>query len=180
LADRCAIESVPVPTGRSLEPDIDMMRKAALPILGLLMAGLVAGCAAPKGGVSGANDRNNDPAGTRLFAYAGNLPTCSDSSVLGSVTSEFASRESTYWNSGLSVTGYDRIKETALRPWGQNFIPRRFCTARAIMSDGKTRQVSYSVRDRLGFATITWDVDWCITGLDRHKGYAPECTMARP
>jgi hypothetical protein len=160
------------------------MRNAALPILALVMTGLVAGslagCGAPLGGVRGANDRNNDPAETRLFAYAGNLPACADSSVLGSLSSEFASRESTYWNSGLSVTGYDRITETALRPWGQNFIPRRFCTARAMMSDGKTRQVSYAVRDRLGFSTWSWDVDWCFTGLDRLKGYAPECTMARP
>ncbi len=161
-----------------------MMRRAAFPILGPLMAGLLAGvlagCTAPLGGVRGANDRNNDPAGMRLFAYAGNLPACGDASVLGAVTSEFASRETTYWNSGLSVTGYDRVKETALRPWGQNFIPRRYCTARAMMSDGKMRQVSYAVRDRLGFATITWEVDWCVTGLDRLKAYAPECTMARP
>jgi hypothetical protein len=156
------------------------MRSAVNSLVVLVLAGLMAGCAASKGGISGTNDRNNDPAEMRVFAYAANLPSCSDTSVLGSVSSEFASRESTYWNSALSVTGYDRIKESALRPWGKNFIPRRYCTARAMMSDGKIRQVSYSVRDRLGLATLAWDVDWCVTGLDRHKGYAPECAMARP
>jgi hypothetical protein len=165
---------------RSTQPDAFTMRSVTLPLFALALAGLIAGCAAPLGGVPGANDRNNDPAETRLFAYAANLPACADPAVLNAVSSEFASREATYWNSGLTLGIFSRINEAGLRPWGKNYIPRRFCNAQVMLSDGKTRHVTYSVRDRLGFSTWTWDVDWCVTGLDRNKGYAPECAMARP
>lgn len=131
-------------------------------------------------GTAMAGPRNDDPAEQRIIAYSGQLPACHDGAVISEITREFARREAEYWNSALSIAAVDRVSESGLRPWGQDFIPRRFCSARIMLSDQRHTTVSYSVREGLGLIGWTWDVNWCVTGLDRHKAYAPECQMARP
>ena len=32
----------------------------------------------------------------------------------------------------------------------------------------------------LGLFGMTWNVNWCVAGLDRELSYAPNCKMARP
>ncbi len=127
-----------------------------------------------------AGPRNDDPAEQRIISYNARIPGCADAGVIGEITGEFARREVEFWNSNLKITGIDKIAETNFRPWGLDFIPRRFCTARVQLSDQRITTVSYSVREALGLIMWTYDVNWCLTGLDRHKTYAPECTMARP
>jgi hypothetical protein len=131
---------------------------------------------------SNALARDLVPAEQRYFGswgFTAQLPACDDPSVLGSLSSSFDSREYRFWGN-LAVAGYDRVKPVAFRPWGADFIPRRFCTARVTLSDGKTRQVDYSVREDLGLFGWTWNVNWCVHGLDRHMSNAPDCRMARP
>ena len=53
------------------------------------------------------------------------------------------------------IHSYDSIERTAWRPWGLDFIPRRFCTAVATTSDGVRRRVDYSVRESLGIIGAT-------------------------
>lgn len=125
-----------------------------------------------------ATARNDDPAEYR--GYPGNLPACDSPSVLGELSSSFSARETRFADGRLSLAAYERIGEIGFRPWGASFIPRRFCTARAQFSDGRIRQVDYSVRDGLGFLGWTWGVNWCVHGLDRHWTYQADCTMARP
>src|ERR1700693_4267521 len=61
--------------------------------------------------------------------------------ALPTITSQFQEKESTFWNSALQITGYDRVHETAFRPWQSDNIPRRYCTADAMLNDGKSRVV---------------------------------------
>ncbi len=121
----------------------------------------------------------SDVAENRIVAMNGNLPFCEDPAVLGQITSWFNSRESTYWGP-LQTAAYDRVKPIGFRPWGDDFIPRRFCTARVTLNDGSFHRVDYSVREELGLFGYTWNVNWCVSGLDRHRSYAPDCKMARP
>jgi hypothetical protein len=121
------------------------------------------------------------PAEKRIAGYAATpLPGCHAPEVLGFVSSWFQSREDTYWNTGLRISGFDRIRQTGLRPWGKDFVPRRFCTARAHLSDGKRRQVNYFVRETIAPFGNSWEVIWCVVGLDRHRTYAPGCEQATP
>jgi hypothetical protein len=131
---------------------------------------------------SSAMARDLLPAEQRYFGswgFTGELPACDDPAVLGSLSSSFDSREYRFWGP-LQVSGYDKVRSVAYRPWGADFIPRRFCTARITLNDGKTRQVDYSVREDLGLFGWTWNVNWCVQGLDRHMSNAPDCRMARP
>ncbi|MGL4439696.1 MAG: hypothetical protein ACRCUE_10500 [Bosea sp. (in: a-proteobacteria)] len=119
------------------------------------------------------------PAENRFARYAAlPLPHCGSPDVLGYVTSFFDSREAIYWNSQIRISGVDRIRETGVRPWGPNYVPRRFCTARVHTSDGKLRRANYFVRESIGIFGNTWEVIWCVTGTDRHRTYAPNCEQA--
>ena len=109
--------------------------------------------------------------------YDGRVAPCE--SALGTITSQFQEKESTYWNSALQITGYDRVHETAFRPWQSDNIPRRFCSAQAMLNDGKARTVNYSIIEDGGFAGYGQGVEWCVVGLDRNWAYNPSCKAAR-
>lgn len=120
------------------------------------------------------------PAEGRILPNDGDFAACQDTTVLGKITAEFAEKEAKFWNSSLTITGYESIQRIAWRPWGLDYLPRRFCSATAFLSDGKKRRVDYSVREELGFIGITWGVHFCVAGLDRNYANAPACRMARP
>lgn len=112
--------------------------------------------------------------------YEGKLPSCDSPPVSEEIASRFALKESEFWHSDLTLDHFDRYREIAYRPWGKSFIPRRFCTARVLTSDGRHRIVSYAIAEDLGTIGVTWGVEWCVSGLDRNLAYAPACKMARP
>lgn len=141
-------------------------------------AWLVVACVLWGLGPALAQQGRNPPAEHRASIYFANLPECHSHDVLGNFSANFSSRETTYWNSGLTISGFDRVRETAWRPWGREFVPRRFCTARVMTSDGKLRHARYFVRETLGWLGNSWEVIWCVTGLDRHNTYAPACEQA--
>lgn len=148
----------------------------------LRSAFLGAACLALAGPVEADHRRQVHPADraeARINPYSGDLPACDAPAVLGEITSWFNSREAKFWGP-LQIVGYDHVRPIAWRPWGDDFIPRRFCTGRVALNDGKIRRVDYSVREGLGLFARGWNVNWCVVGLDRHRTYAPECKMARP
>jgi hypothetical protein len=110
--------------------------------------------------------------------YDGNVAECER--ALGTITNQFWEKESQFWNSDLKITAYGQIRETAFRPWQSDNIPRRFCSAQVMISDGKQRTVHYSIIEDGGFAGYGQGVEWCVTGLDRNWAYNPGCKAARP
>ena len=110
--------------------------------------------------------------------YDGRVANCE--AALPTITSQFQEKESTFWNSALQITGYGRIHETAFRPWQSDNIPRRYCSADVMLTDGKPRTVHYSIIEDGGFASSGQGVEWCVTGLDRDWAYNPNCKAARP
>ncbi|MBS0527974.1 MAG: hypothetical protein JSS22_01105 [Proteobacteria bacterium] len=110
--------------------------------------------------------------------YDGQVANCE--AGLSTITSQFQEKESTYWNSPLQITAYSRVHETAFRPWQSDNIPRRYCTADAMVSDGKVRTVNYSIIEDGGIAGFGHGVEWCVVGLDRDWAYNPRCRAARP
>jgi hypothetical protein len=111
-------------------------------------------------------------------SYEGRVAPCE--SALPTITSQFQEKESTFWNSALSITAYGRIHETAFRPWQSDNIPRRYCSGEVMLSDGKLRRVHYSIVEDGGFAGFGQGVEWCVTGLDRNWAYGSGCRAARP
>jgi len=110
--------------------------------------------------------------------YDGEMGQCGD--ALSAISHQFAEKEGKFWNSALEITGYANVHEVAFRPWANDSIPRRFCTASAMLNDGRARQVHYSIIEDGGFAGFGSGVEWCVVGLDRNWAYNPSCRAAKP
>jgi len=112
--------------------------------------------------------------------YDAVVPLCEEPGALGKIQARFAEKEGRFWSSDLQIVGFEKVREIAFRPWAEGTIPRRFCTATALVSDGVKRQVNYSIGEDTGLLGVTWGVEWCVVGLDRNWAYNPACKMARP
>ena len=110
--------------------------------------------------------------------YDGRVKPCE--AALGTITAQFQEKERTFWNSRLEIKAYGPVQETAFRPWQSDNIPRRYCSADVMLSDGKMHTVHYSIIEDGGFAGYGQGVEWCVTGLDRDWAYNPGCKAARP
>jgi hypothetical protein len=112
--------------------------------------------------------------------YEGALPPCDVPWALSTIQQRFGEKESQYWNSNLQITDFDHVRQVAARPWANGTIPRRFCTARALTSDGRWRTVHYSIVEDGGEIGAVSGVEWCVAGVDRNWAYNPACKMAKP
>ena len=112
--------------------------------------------------------------------YHGQLPACDSGPALSRIQSRFLQKEFRFWTSGLTIQGFDDVRETGFRPWSSDTIPRRFCTARALLSDGIWRPVHYLIGEDFGIIGASWGVEWCVVGLDRNWANNPGCRMTRP
>jgi hypothetical protein len=120
------------------------------------------------------------PAEQRDAPYSGLVRPCEDPMATGYIQGAFADREDEYWHSGLRIVGWQDVHEIGFRSNGLDYIPRRYCSAQAIMSDQKVRTVSYSIVEAGGSIGFTDNVEWCVNGLDRLDAFNPACKMARP
>jgi hypothetical protein len=112
--------------------------------------------------------------------YTGKLPPCDYPDALVKISSRFNQRENTHWASDLKIVNFEKIRETAYRPWAANTIPRRFCSGIVEVTDGRKHTIHYSIAEDSGMIGASWGIEWCIVGLDRNWAYNPACKMARP
>jgi hypothetical protein len=108
------------------------------------------------------------------------LPACDSPGVFKKIATAFQDKESEYWHSDLTLVSFEPPVQLGYRPWGAEFIARRFCLTRTMVSDGIVREVYYSIGHQTGTLGIKNGVDWCVTGLDRNLAYSPDCKMAGP
>jgi hypothetical protein len=112
--------------------------------------------------------------------YDAVVPLCDDSAALGTIQSRFSSKEGRFWNSALTIVSFEDVRETAFMPWVSDTIPRRFCRAVVLVSDGVKRTVYYSIIEDGGIIGMVPGVEWCVVGLDRNWAYSPHCRTAQP
>jgi hypothetical protein len=112
--------------------------------------------------------------------YDGVLPPCDYPDALVKISSRFNEKEDKFWDPNLKLVAFEKIRETAFRPWAANTIPRRFCSAIVEISDGRKHVIHYSIAEDAGMIGATWGVEWCVVGLDRNWAYNPACKMAQP
>jgi hypothetical protein len=129
----------------------------------------------------GAGARPLVPAERQYIPYRDQMPACDDPVVFARIQDLFHGREAEFWNTGLEIVGFGEVREIGYKTNGLDYIPRRYCTARAYLNDEKKpRQLSYVIGEDLGLLGFGFDVEWCVAGLDREDAYAPNCKMARP
>jgi hypothetical protein len=112
--------------------------------------------------------------------YDNVVPLCHEHRPLDHIIAHWGTKEYRFWNSDLELVGFENIRELGWEPWRSGTIPRRFCTASVLVSDGKRRQIYYSIAEDAGWLGVTYGVEFCVVGLDRDWAYNPRCQMARP
>lgn len=112
--------------------------------------------------------------------YDGRLPACDNALVLAKIDFRFWTKEVRFWDPRIRISRFGEVQQIAYRPWGEDAIPRRFCQARTLMSDGIDTVTNYSIGEDTDFAGFTWGVEWCVQGYDRNMAYSPRCKMALP
>ncbi|WP_112662693.1 hypothetical protein [Microvirga flavescens] len=124
--------------------------------------------------------REITPAEERDSSYTASLPACEDPLVLYSVANRFSRKEARFWNSPLEIVQFEGVRQEAWRPWGLDYIPRRFCTGTVLISDGSRHRIDFSIRKDLDFIGVSWGTEACVEGFDRNYAYAPQCKQAQP
>lgn len=108
------------------------------------------------------------------------VPACTDQGPLDKISSRFADKEGTFWNSSVRIVSFDRIHEIAWEPWVSGTIPRRFCTATAVVSDGSRHKIAYSIIEDGGLIGAWYGVEWCVRDFDRNWASLGNCNAALP
>ena len=108
------------------------------------------------------------------------LPPCNNRAALDRIIGDFQIKEARFWNSRLEIVGIENIQQTALMAWAAQSIPRRFCSATAVINDGARHAIFYTIVEDTGMIGIDWGVNFCVVGLDRNFAYGPACRAARP
>jgi hypothetical protein len=120
------------------------------------------------------------PAESRTIPYSGDLPPCEDSWTLQEIARAFNYSRYWYSNERLELSQFETVKEIGFRTTGREFIPRRYCVARALFSDGRKREVKYNLIERGGFVGLGNGLEWCVVGEDPFHVFSPACRAAGP
>jgi hypothetical protein len=112
--------------------------------------------------------------------YSRDMPACDYAPALHEIMANFHTKEARFWNSELQIVGIEDIRESGYLPWAAQSIPRRFCSATALVNDGRRHAIYYSIASETGMIGVGWGVNFCVVGLDRSWSYNPACRAARP
>jgi hypothetical protein len=112
--------------------------------------------------------------------YSAKVPLCEERGPLKTIESRFHTKEGKFWNSELKIIGFEKIQEVSWQPWAPGTIPRRFCSASVLVSDGRWRSMYYSITEDGGMIGVSYGVEFCVVGLDREWSYQPACLRAKP
>ena len=115
-----------------------------------------------------------------ITRHHGYVPACDSSWALAVISWRFGYKERRFWASNESLSHFGAVREVAYRPWGGEYVPRRYCAVKVRVSHRRDTVVYYSIIEKGGFAGVGWGVEWCVVGYDYNLAYAPNCRAARP
>lgn len=108
---------------------------------------------------------------------------CGKDAVLNRIASRFRHQVLHVPNlPNVGIADFHRVSETKYQPKiaGERPIDRRYCHAKADLTDGRTRDVWYVIERPMGFAGIGSNVEFCVSGFDRWNVYDGRCRVLRP
>ena len=153
------------------------MGRSVLPLAGAISVALAVGGSVTSARAANWFEKNFWLSGPR---YDSNVPLCEEHGPLDKIAARFGTKEGRFWNSALTIVGFEQIREVAWEPWPSGTMPRRFCTASVLVSDGKRHRINYSIIEDGGMIGGGYGVEWCVADLDRNWAYNPSCRAARP
>lgn len=106
---------------------------------------------------------------------------CGHGKVLGRITQRFRHQVRHVPHlPQVEIVDFQRIRESRHLPQrADRPIDRRYCHAKAALSDGRSRDVWYLIERPMGFAGIGSNVEFCVSGFDRWHVYGGRCRTVR-
>ncbi len=121
------------------------------------------------------------------FAVAGHFspaqaleqfPACTSDKVLTKIVKRFNQTEQIYWQErGLVLEAVTGPHQHAHNPFPDSPINRNYCHGDAHFADGRKHRIHYLIEQGAGFAGFTWNVEYCIHGLDPWRYYDGRCRV---
>ncbi|HEX2255812.1 MAG TPA: hypothetical protein VHG92_03760 [Afifellaceae bacterium] len=104
---------------------------------------------------------------------------CHDRGILQNIMERFWWAERHTWHRGFHIAQieYPLLRKNVFN--GPSLIPHRHCVAHAVMTNGRTHALYYSIEDEMGFASIGDKVFFCIPDLDPWRIYGADCSTVR-
>ncbi len=107
------------------------------------------------------------------------FPGCDDPKVLGKIVERYNWAENHTWQRGFDLDDITRTRERQTLAGGDRLINRRFCRGHAHLSNGRHPTVHYLIEQRQGFASMGWNVEFCISGHDSWMAFDDSCRILR-
>jgi hypothetical protein len=106
---------------------------------------------------------------------------CGSDKVLGTISKRFRHQVTHVPHlPQVDILDYWNVRETRHLPQAEDRpIDRRYCHARAALSDGGNRDIWYLIERPMGFAGIGSNVEFCVAGFDRWNVYGGHCRVLR-
>lgn len=117
-----------------------------------------------------------------LGTYLDDSGVCAEGWVLNRITRRFAHQVRHVPNlPQVAISDFHSIRETRYLPAQEDRpIGRRYCGAKAVLSDGNSRDVWYLIEEGQGYAGIGGNnVEFCVSGFDRWFVYNGRCRVLR-
>lgn len=106
-------------------------------------------------------------------------PPCDDWGVTARVSQRFAYGER-HVGDRLTITGIADHRQTRLDDHGPSVIHRRYCEARATLSDGTRPKLYYVIETGGTLTGCGWNVYYCVAGHDPYHVNDGWCRVVRP
>ena len=116
-----------------------------------------------------------------LGVYYDDPGICGAPSVLGKIRSRFRHQVTHVPNlPDVQIVDFVSIHQHRYLPAQEDRpIGRRYCGAKAALSDGQVRDIWYLIEEGQGFASIGDNVEFCVSGFDRWIVYNGRCRVLR-
>ncbi|MBH0238477.1 hypothetical protein [Methylobrevis albus] len=106
------------------------------------------------------------------------VPACDDAGVLGTIATRHAGATPETKN-GVEIALIERIGAGYVVANGPSSIVHRHCAATALLSTGGRDELVYRISQRQGFASIGWNVEFCLARNDAWYVYGAGCRSLR-
>lgn len=106
-----------------------------------------------------------------------NFPHCEDPRVLKKIIKRFNWAEDKTWQRGFYLEGLEHTRERQVHENEYSAIPRRYCRAHALLSNGHHPTMLYLIEGGQGFAGTGFNVEFCVNGLDPWRVYNGSCRV---
>jgi hypothetical protein len=107
------------------------------------------------------------------------VPACEQSAVIDSIRTKFGVADEGVLKAGLALGPIDRIMQAYAGQNDPSPTARRYCEARATLSNGKQTTLYYLVEQDAGFVGITWNVEFCLMGYEPWYVHDGRCHTVR-